>query len=991
MLGLERHALSSRHWIYFPIGIATALTNDNSQRAILVADECLLQARVRLAEILRGFENRVRLVTIDNAKERSRTLAPELQVQRTSEQETLSVLDANFDSVPPERRRTYAGIAGGFLRFAIYMCAHDSEIQETGNLSSALSSARSYYESRFSGGLGFDQRDRDALEIVALVDRVGYRGDRKTDLDDLCKIVGRDSRDIRERLERIRTQTGFISSAGRFYYVTPALVAMIAFESAWQRWAAPDPEGFLKAIPEQLIESFHERVSSAPPEVGATVGHFFRGWTATRGPGILESEPETRRLVALVAADPKTQTPLLRALVESASEAQIKGNTRGPRRLLVSVAEELAQFGSFFVDAEAILLRLALSETEPSIGNNATGTWKTLFRIFLSGTEVPFSQRYEILRRRFAAESPAERKLVISAAAAAVDQNAFRMVGPPLFGSLVPPKEWRPQTYGEYFDAIRNSLGLLLDGTFDSDSGVCDVAKQALLSATSHLLWAGHVDPVREALEGKLSKDMRPRLAALVRESYSRANSPDIRNQSGQSRMALEKWLTSLKSETLHERLIENIAAQPWSHHFEEQDWRNRVADLARELFDDSQALATELPWLNSNEAKAAVDLGHYLGLRDQRELRFLDEIIKAAIDHHADSLARGYLFGVIQSEPGQPERLNQALDRVQEVDPRLAFFIMLPAGDLLHTFDRAMSMVSARQISPHLLSNFQVWVGNRKTTPEEVASVVKLLIPLIRAGDGEAGSIAVDFVAYLLNRLSSETQMQVLREVFGETLEDLWILLDSVVSNPGREGFWFAVVLSKVAESNPNRACDIAASMVLSDSFQFSRSGDEVFGTLAGRYPEQVMEAIGVRMMDEKTRNQFFYRKFPVLTALPIEVTKSWLLRVGVKGAQAIARHLQAPFVDNNGPQVPPLTAFVLTEFEDDQRTFAEFVAGVHSYQAYVGSYADAREREGSLAKVFLTSPVKRIREWAAQEVRRAEEEARIHSIQEEELGFRG
>jgi hypothetical protein len=44
---------------------------------------------------------------------------------------------------------------------------------------SALSSARSYYESRFSGGLGFDQRDRDALEIVALVDRVGYRGDRK--------------------------------------------------------------------------------------------------------------------------------------------------------------------------------------------------------------------------------------------------------------------------------------------------------------------------------------------------------------------------------------------------------------------------------------------------------------------------------------------------------------------------------------------------------------------------------------------------------------------------------------------------------------------------------------------------------------------------------------------------------------------------------------------------------------------------------------------
>ena len=157
------------------IEIATALTNDGAQNAILVADECLSRARFRLSDILRGNEHRVRVVTIDNVRERGRTLAAELQILGATEQETLRVLEANFDKVPLERRQRYNRIANGSLRFAVYMCTRDSEIQESGNLSSALRDARSYYESRFSGQFGFDAKDREALEIVSLVDRVGYR------------------------------------------------------------------------------------------------------------------------------------------------------------------------------------------------------------------------------------------------------------------------------------------------------------------------------------------------------------------------------------------------------------------------------------------------------------------------------------------------------------------------------------------------------------------------------------------------------------------------------------------------------------------------------------------------------------------------------------------------------------------------------------------------------------------------------------------------
>ena len=618
------------------------------------------------------------------------------------------------------------------------------------------------------------------MEIVAILDRVGYRGDRETELNSLCNILGRDPQNTKERIERIRTKTGFISSAGRFYYVTPAPVAMIAFESAWQTWASPDPYRFLKSIPEGLVQAFHNRVSSASPEVGAIVGKFFRQWTIGNGSRILESESDTRRLVALVAADPATQVPLLRMLVETANPAQIKGPVSPPfpfggvtpRRLIVSVAEELAQFRSFFVDAEAILFRFATDETEPSLGNNATKTWMGLFRIVLSETEVPFLQRYEILKKRLVANAPLEKKLVIAAAAAALDRNPYRIVGAPLFGSLVPPKEWHPPTYEDHMNAIRGCLLLLLEGTFDPNAEVSNTAKQALLDGASHLLWGGLVDPVRETLEGRLPDDLRPRLAALVRESYARAISQNAPAGNPETTKALENWLTSLKSDTLHERLIENVAVEPWSHHFEEEQWRNRIAELARDLFEDAQALTRELPWLGSNEAKAAAEIGHYLGLCDQTELRFLDQIIDAAVEHHTDALARGYLFGASQSQQVDSERLNKALDRVQSADPRLAFYIMLPTGDLLHSFDRAIRMVEAGQISPRLLTGLQVWVGNRKTTPEEAARAVRLLLPIVRNGEREAGTTAVDFVASQFYKLDAEGQGFVLTRMLGSGLK---------------------------------------------------------------------------------------------------------------------------------------------------------------------------------------------------------------------------
>ena len=83
------------------------------------------------------------------------------------------------------------------------------------------------------------------------------------------------------------------------------------------------------------------------------------------------------RLVRLIEVQPEAMIAVLRGLLERTAVNQLRGSVhaaRGERarRQLVWLAEKLAHFAEYFTDAEAILLRLAIAETEPHLGNNAS-------------------------------------------------------------------------------------------------------------------------------------------------------------------------------------------------------------------------------------------------------------------------------------------------------------------------------------------------------------------------------------------------------------------------------------------------------------------------------------------------------------------------------------------------------------------------------------------------------------------------------------------
>jgi hypothetical protein len=87
--------------------------------------------------------------------------------------------------------------------------------------------------------------------------------------------------------------------------------------------------------------------------------------------------------------------------------------------------------------------------------------------------------------------------------------------------------------------------------------------------------------------------------------------------------------------------------------------------------------------------------------------------------------------------------------------------------------------------------------------------------------------------------------------------------------------------------------------------------------------------------------------------------------------------------------PFVPSLTAWVLSTFEDDDRTFREFCAGVHSFETMRGDIAAIHDANARFARRFLDHPLRRIREWAVREERAeiAEAAAERERLDEEEL----
>jgi hypothetical protein len=406
------------------LDLARAMANYQNLYAVIVADECLDATAFQLANILQGVEDRVRLVTIDNALERADK--SELRLKRMSASTVEKIVEANFPNIDQNRRYRYCQLAEGYLRFAIFLCDNDDLIVQQGHIGELLSDTKGYLGRLFGGEGPFEEADFEALTVISLVERCGVMGNVFSELEQLCALVKLNPKDVRDRLHRMQKTNGLVARAGRYFYVTPTPIAMVCFQAAWSKWAELDPKPFLENFPSGLLHSFLARTARAPEGVGKVVNAYFRKWEISRGGDIFTDANETEQLLLLVRSVPDQMVRQLHNLVLTATPEQL-GARHGGRRNLVVEANELAAFPQWFFFAEEILFALARYETEPGLGNNATEIWSGLFPI-MSYVATPFDERLKIIQGRIRKDDAATRILCVKALESALDDQTIHIM-----------------------------------------------------------------------------------------------------------------------------------------------------------------------------------------------------------------------------------------------------------------------------------------------------------------------------------------------------------------------------------------------------------------------------------------------------------------------------------------------------------------------------------------------------------------------------------
>ncbi len=959
------------------IDIAYTLASDPSLKAILVADECLLRTRQQLEDLLTGHRDRIRVICIDNSGDRPISGAAEPWLSRIPEHVVAEILEQNFPMVPSDRRDAYVDLSGGFIRLAADLCNQDDRLVATGNISSALLSVKDYLRNRLNSD------ELKVINAIALFRRVGFRDDVKEDLDSLCETLDIKKGTVIDTANRLKDIPGFISFAGRYLYVTPELIARVAFENAWREYAENDPTNFLEKIPSNLIESFLQRVSrSASGEVRQIVGDFFRTWTSRLQPIDLTNTEVVNRFVILADTNPENYLPKLAQLISISSRdelLQIHGGYQGTRRSLVWLAERMARLPEFFNYSESILWHLALSESESNISNNATNVWQGFFQIFLSGTATPFVERIAILEQKLASVKATEINLAIGALNQAFNTEGLQVVGSPIVAGRIPPEQWQPTTNLEIRQCIDLALEILLKISKSGDLGLRNASMNVAIANMHTFLLNGYLEKIKQIFgTGNLPQDF---LMLLIKKVE------DILHYNSNAPQEVREWLSTLIPKNFHGRLIEIIGKSPWHHSFRDNQsvWYNEVKALAKLFCDNRELLASEIEWLCSPQAKSVWDLAIAMGEYDA-DARCLDLILDSAIQTSATGLAGQYLASLLTYHPQHNIVVNQWIDQIEEQSPKLACELFMSGGENTRSLERAFRLVDSHIIEPEYLGRFSRGTWQHPLSNEEFYGVLNRLVISLNKSKNDAVIKAIINLVYtrLINPIKQD-QSDILED--RRIQETIWEFLEAISNNGVSETYEWGEILRFMIKVDADRVARIASFALVNEEVSLKDEAQVILVELAKLDPDLVVKHVGEVLLDRKYKWHFAIGRYPFLIqSLPFNAMRNWLCTVGVDGARQIARNLQIPFINENGtPVVPTLTEFVLSEFEEDEETFEKFCKGSHM-QTFASDIASLKQKEADVARKFLSHSLRRVREWAEYEINSCEQDAQRWQQFEEE-----
>lgn len=437
------------------------LTQTTGVRCTLVVDEADDAAAERLENLLHGRPTSVRLILI-GVDAAARPFGNVLQVEGLSNDLLVDIVKRNAPGVPEDVARGIAEDCERSPKLAVFIA---DRIRNNPQLVRATLLRDRGLRNALDLYLQLEPTDIPwrAIAGASLVMRLGWSGELEGESTHLYGILGLDPVQARREVQRLHERHGIAPIAGRYRYVSPAILADHFAASEVNAWTRDRIVEFLEALTPEMADSFARRARrlSASLDNAAAVEEVLLGEGGPfRSLDDIERTTMSSMLPRLAAAFPRGALRALDRLISTATYEQLAGATHS-RRDLYWALEELLWPAETFETAAGLLLRLAIAENE-TWANNASGTWVETFQMVLGRTAAGWESRLRAIRQASRNSEPKARLLAAQAVSAALNTGQVTRGGnPPHDVPGMPTQEWRPATYDEWADAAIAYLGEL--------------------------------------------------------------------------------------------------------------------------------------------------------------------------------------------------------------------------------------------------------------------------------------------------------------------------------------------------------------------------------------------------------------------------------------------------------------------------------------------------------------------------------------------------
>jgi len=448
---------------------------------ILVVDEVDDAGAVHLREDFHRLGSKVRLVTI--GLDASSRLQPGMvQIEGVSEELLIAMISAITPGLPEDVTRSVAGLCEHSPKLAVLIANRIREdpslvepqrLLRDGTIYSVLSR---YLDIEHSGP------EWMALASVALMMRLGWLDEVEEESVTLYQTLQIAPKDARRYVEQLHERFGVAPLAGRFRYVSPAILADHLALQHLSSWTGTELRTILAVFTATMSDSFARRVrrlSALLPNRRAIEEVLLGDQGPFRGLADLKIGKVATVLSHLAGPFATASLQALHRIISTASLDELR-LAKNSRRDLVRALDELLWPVETFEQASCLLLRLAVAENE-TWSNNATGLWIETFQTILGRTAANAQIRLRVLHHAATYKEPQARRLAAQALQAALKMDQVSRGGmPPTDVEGMPGEEWRPATWGEWTTAVVGYLDVLTPLLTDDHQEVRGAAAVAL-------------------------------------------------------------------------------------------------------------------------------------------------------------------------------------------------------------------------------------------------------------------------------------------------------------------------------------------------------------------------------------------------------------------------------------------------------------------------------------------------------------------------------